>query len=312
MTMTSSPVTRETKPQQRGVQYRRRSFLLLGAGLLTLGGGLLWRYSYPRPTELYSETIRLGEESFQIGVEAFHPEDATGDSPRPAIILLHGVEGPHRYKSARYAAADMLRDQGYSVFIIHYFDSTNYDDLYLITEENKLDVDAIERVRLTDYRRWVSTITQVIEAIARRPDIDPERIAINGYSLGGFTALAVAQECQVNDQLPNIRAVVVNWGAMWKETEFTAGFPPTQFVHGKRDQIIPVDWAHETIRLLRSVGTAADIYLVPAHLVPYPGHTARSEESDRITRAFLAHHFRYSQVGQTPIPTNSLASLPPW
>lgn len=310
--MTSSPVTHETKPQRRGVTYRRRSFLLLSAGLLTLGGGLLWRYSYPRPTELYSETIWLGEESFQIDVEAFYPEDSGADSPRPAIILLHGVEGPHRSKSTRYEVADMLRDQGYSVFIIHYFDAANYDDLYYFTEENKLDVDAIEKIRLADYRRWTSTITQVIEAIARRPDIDSERIAINGYSLGGFTAFAVAQECQVNDQLPNIRAVIVNWGAMWRETEFSEGFPPTQFVHGACDRIIPLAWARQTKSMLASVGTEAQLHVVPGHLVPNMRHTARTAESDRITLDFLAHHFRYPEIGQTPIPANSLASLPPW
>lgn len=126
-----------------------------------------------------------------------------------------------------------------------------------------------------------------IDAVSRRPEIDAERVAIDGYSLGGFISLSAAQECLANKEVCDVRAVVVNWGTRFAGTEFADGSPPTMFVHGEVDTIVPLESAKEALGALQTTGAEVELYVVPN-----AGHRAFSEDANRHRAEFFAKHLR--------------------
>lgn len=105
---------------------------------------------------------------------------------KPVVVLLHGVEGGKRFVAQRRRTADQLRRQGYATFIVHYFDAVDYDDLWVLKDDGQIDTDRVQRVSDQDAEKWTEAVANVIDIICDRPDVDRTRLAIDGYSLGGF------------------------------------------------------------------------------------------------------------------------------
>lgn len=240
----------------------------------------------PRPDEVLRIPIVIGDDARIIHVEHFRAA-VKGNQPLPAVVLLHGVEGSQRYIQQRRRTADLLRRHGHSTFVVHYFDAVDYDDLWLLTNDGQLDTVAVQGYMQRDAKIWTDAVAQTLDALADRPDIDASRLAIDGYSLGGFVALAVAERCQAEPELPDVQAVVVNWGACFADAEFDRQFPPTFFVHGELDTVVPLTFAQETAARLRKLDVAADLCIVPQAT-----HVAENKESRQRTLAFLQEHLR--------------------
>jgi dipeptidyl aminopeptidase/acylaminoacyl peptidase len=92
---------------------------------------------------------------------------ATGATPRPTALLLHGIPGVERNFDLAYA----LRDAGWNCLVFHYRGSWGSGGTY------RLD-GLVEDVRAAT--EW---------ALAQ-PSVDGDRLAVVGNSLGGYTALA--------------------------------------------------------------------------------------------------------------------------
>lgn len=262
-----------------------RRLLLVLSGLAGLGLLILWLVIPPQPTLTYSVPVTIGAEPRPITIEAFLPATTTQKVRHPAIVLLHGIEGPQRAQFQRYRTAGALRDAGYAVFIVHYFGSVDYADLYHLLPDNTLDQARIHRHMNADSARWIAATTGVIQKIAERDDVDPERIGLNGFSLGGFVALSAAQASISDPAVPDVKCLVVNWGAMFHDAQFTRGYPPTLFVHGEKDKVVLLKFAQQTLDALRQIPADARLCVVPG-----AGHLASSPESRRLTRELLAKH----------------------
>jgi carboxymethylenebutenolidase len=223
-----------------------------------------------------------------VQVEAFlPPTDATSSVTHPAVVMLHGVEGAERYRWAHFCTARWLADRGYAVFFVHYFDGGDYDDLWRLREDGTLDVQAIEATCRRDSERWTSVVTASLKTIAARDDVDRTRMALNGNSLGGFVALSAATAALQDDRVADPCAVVVNWGSLFENTKPVAGFPPTLFVHGANDTVVPLESARKAAETVKAV--ASEVTLL---IVPDASHVARSRESDATTLKFLEKHLR--------------------
>lgn len=278
------PLLKSSKPPR----FRRRGVILatLLASLVLSSAWFGWLALRLQPTERFVVPADVDGVRCTIQIEAFLPAaHARSAGSHPAVVLLHGVEGAARYRSAHYRTARWLADQGYAVFFVHYFDGGDYDDLWFLREDGDLDVEEIDAVCRRDAARWTGVVAESLNAIAARSDVDRTRIALDGNSLGGFVALSAAATAIHDERVADPRAVVVNWGGLFESTRPSHGFPPTLFIHGEKDTVVPLDSARHAAESVLAVESEATLFIVPG-----ASHIARSQESDARTLQFLEKH----------------------
>jgi carboxymethylenebutenolidase len=176
-----------------------------------------------------------------IRLDAYLPE--TADSrPVPAIIALHGagggVSGMERY-------AGMLAAQGFGVYLLHYFDRTGIDS-------------ADKPTIMRSFPLWMKTLWDATSFVEAQQQVDRERIALLGFSLGAYLSLA-------NSAIDHrVRAVVEFFGGMPREMNFfTRRLCPVLILHGEADPTVPVEEAYQLQRLLEKKGIPYEIKIYP-------------------------------------------------
>jgi dienelactone hydrolase len=127
---------------------------------------------------------------------------ATGK--HPAILLLGGSEGGDQMKYA----APRFAQHGFVAASVAYFGMTGLP-------KELVDIP-------------VETVGKALDAIAKRPDVDPNRIAIMGLSKGGEFALLAAST------YPQIRAVVADVPSpfAWQGISASGGDPQSSWTLG--------------------------------------------------------------------------------
>ncbi|WP_218081962.1 dienelactone hydrolase family protein [Anthocerotibacter panamensis] len=177
-----------------------------------------------------------------IAMESFAPASA---GRFPAVVLLHGSEGLV-VNGVRYRGlARQLADQGFIVFIPHYFERTG-----------------TQTAGPEDYRKgfglWQETIRDAITYAARQPQVAEGRVGLVGFSLGSYLSLGVAA------QSPQIRAVVEFFGGLPDQgTQPFKGLPPTLILHGEKDTVVPVQEAYRLADLLKARKSPFEIKVYP-------------------------------------------------
>jgi carboxymethylenebutenolidase len=146
----------------------------------------------------------------RIGKSVSLPGDAsgylalpTGSSRHPAVIVVHewwGLNDRTRDDADRFAI------HGYVTLAI---------DLYRGKSTTSPDV-AHELMRGLPEDRALSDLESAFSWLSQRPDVDPGRVGVVGWCMGGGYALALAV-----DQ-PKLRAAVVNYGRLVTATDKVA------------------------------------------------------------------------------------------
>jgi carboxymethylenebutenolidase len=233
-----------------------------------------------------------------IAVERFEP---AGKECCPAIVFLHAVDGLdnayagiYRTSAAKYAA------DGYVVVLPHYFDrtATREADVKAIRERflsfarNPKPSDEERKAVATDFDAWTATVRDAVTYVRTLPNVDPERVALVGFSLGGFLALTVAAE---EDQ--KISAVVDFFGGLPEERRARVKkLPPALIFHGDQDDVVPMKEAEAVRELMQTNHLAGEvkIYRGVGHMfmdekgkVPLSGAFAAADAAAR-TSAHLA------------------------
>lgn len=213
-----------------------------------------------------------------ISAEWFQPASAAAKSP--AVLLLHGADGMTRADSYRFGA-HALAAAGYHVVLVHYFDRTG-------------DVRANWSSLREDALLWLETIRDAVTYVAAKPDVDPDRIAIVGFSLGASLALASAG----NDA--RIKAVVDVFGPLPTGADKAARTPPVLILHGARDRIVPVENAHRLEALLKARQVPHEVKIYPDQGHGFAG-PAQIDAAGRIL-AFFNRHLRSDDSPESAIP----------
>jgi carboxymethylenebutenolidase len=168
------------------------------------------------------------------------------------VILLHGGDGLWINGGRYRESARMLADQGFDVFLVHYFDRTG---TYMA-----LSLDVIK----PNFQAWISAVRDAITEISGRRGVDRRRVAVVGNSLGAALALTVASQ-------DNRVAAVVDVSGLLPEPviPLMRRMPPTLILHGESDSIVPVQEAHKLEQFLRKRGTRyeACIYQGQGHVL---------------------------------------------
>ena len=180
----------------------------------------------------------------------------------PALLILHGANGPMSTFIGDYA--QYLANVGYVVSFVHYFDATNthYADRAEMQEH---------------FRDWVEVVEDAVGNAAKHPKVDPERIGLIGYSLGGFLALSLAS------QDPRVSAVVSVVGGIPEAFAKSARrMPPALILHGANDTRVPVKEAQRVEELLKRLNTPYELKIYPGQGHFFHGHA----QIDALTRTF--------------------------
>ena len=203
-----------------------------------------------------TETFLVGGKTIRLEV---HEPTAKSSTSIPAILLLHGSGGNISWWTDRLAPH--LASAGVALFAPHYFDRTDTERADLATITDGVHVPL-----------WLDTLSATRDAIAARPAIDPNRIALVGVSLGAFLSLAFAA---INSASPDpairkrIKCLVDLSGGLIDPfaAQATSAFPPTLILHGEADDIVPVTRAHELDTQLTRLNV-----LHETHILPNEGH----------------------------------------
>lgn len=119
------------------------------------------------------------------------------DRPRPTVILLHGFTGSKNESHDLFVkAAESIHSSG--------MNAVRFDFRYGKTESNGSESDG--EIRDMTISEWVSDARRMRRHVAEMPEVDEERIALLGLSMGGLTAICEAAE---DDGV----AAVVAWSA---------------------------------------------------------------------------------------------------
>jgi dienelactone hydrolase len=141
----------------------------------------------------------------------------------PAVIGLHGSGGGH---ASMAQPAQLLAEQGFAVYVLHYFDRTGTTDADRATIFRHFPV-------------WMKTLWDCVSFVARQPNIDRERLALLGFSLGAYLSLSNAS---IDSR---VRAVVDFFGGLPREMKlFMRRLCPVLILHGDADQTVPVAEAY--------------------------------------------------------------------
>ncbi|MGB9195688.1 MAG: dienelactone hydrolase family protein [Terriglobales bacterium] len=201
-------------------------------------------------------TITQSELTFESGgkpirLDAYLPESATS---LPAVIALHGAGGDAT-GSGKFAS--LLAEQGFAVFVLHYFDrtGTEYADKPTI---------------IRNFPIWMKTLWETVTFVEKQPAIDRERIALLGFSLGAYLSLA-------NSSIDGrVKAVVEFFGGLPREMKlFMRRLCPTLILHGEADPTVPVEEAYNLQRLLEEKGIPYEIKIYPGEGHGFEGEVWR-------------------------------------
>jgi len=199
-----------------------------------------------------------------VRLDAYLPE---GASSLPAVIALHGAGGDAT-GSGKFAS--LLSEQGFAVFVLHYFNrtGTEYADKATI---------------LRNFPIWMKTLWEAVSFVEKQPAVDRGRIALLGFSLGAYLSLA-------NSSIDGrIKAVVEFFGGLPREMKlFMRRLCPTLILHGEVDPTVPVAEAYNLQRLLEEKNIPYEIKIYPGEGHGFEGEIWR--DGALRTLRFLQQH----------------------
>ena len=166
----------------------------------------------------------------EIEVERFEPK---GEGKRPAVVVLHGSLGMTIGGPTFRDVARRLARRGFVVHVVHYFDATG-------------TIFASQAMMIDKFPIWLTVVADALTQLSRQPNVDPDRIGLVGYSLGGYLSLSLAT-------FDDRAAAVVDYygGLPVPLAREVAELPPILILHGDNDRIVPLSEAKSLESLLR-------------------------------------------------------------
>ncbi len=217
----------------------------------------------PSPDYEHSYTSALGRE-FPIYV--FQADDGVNEGPDPAIVMYHGGGWRAGTPDQFYRQAQVWNALGVTVILPVYALGRTHDaTVWQSLEDAFLSFAAIHDA-------------------AQTLGVDPDAIAAGGGSAGGHLAAALATvepPASVSDHRPPAALVLFNpvidnspdgygadrigedWRSFSPFHNISESHPPTLFMLGDRDQLIPVETGEAYCERVRVGGAACELIVYP-------------------------------------------------
>jgi dienelactone hydrolase len=212
-----------------------------------------------------------------------------GAGPFPAVVALHGCNGrgPRQYEDA---LAERFTALGYAILFVDSFGPRG------ITELCHSEVAAPYVDRVMDAYGG-------LRYLASQPFVDPERIAVVGYSQGAMVALSAVALGGIETVADHhFRTAIAYYPGCWSETGAVS--IPTLVLIGALDDWTP---ARECQAMMaRRTGDGA-----PVKLIVYPGtyHAFTARSLIGRPREIFGHHIEYNEAADTAAWSEMTAAL---
>jgi dienelactone hydrolase len=212
----------------------------------------------------------------KIRVERFQP---AGKGRYPAVILVPESSSLDKVGDVYRAIAERVAEEGYVVVMVHFFDRTGH---------NGVDP---KKILEKDFRAWMATVRDAVRHIRELPEVEPKRVGLLGFSLGGFLSISVAADKDLG-----IAAVASYFGGapekLWPKLVW---LPPTLVVGGVEDTVVPVDRSYTLIGFLVAQGLPCEhkIYGKQGHL--FEQELTRWVLADKLARQVQRKEFSVSK-----------------
>ncbi len=168
-----------------------------------------------------------------------------GAGPHPALVVVHewwGLNDWIKHEAAGYAA------QGYVTLAV---------DLYHGRVATTMEL-AHELSRGLPQDQGVRDLTSAVDWLAKRSDVNPQRIGAVGWCMGGGYAIQLAVAS------PTLRAVAVNYGALPTDKAALERIHATVLGNfGGQDMGIPPASVHAFAEAMRGLGKPVDVKIYP-------------------------------------------------
>lgn len=205
-------------------------------------------------------------------------EAPDGPGPHPAVVLLHGSSG---WRPEYVEIARRFAEAGFVALVLDYY-----------AETGGAPVGSEEKIQ--KWEAWRETVRGAARYLQGLPGVAPEGIALVGFSRGAFLAVSVAAS------IPAVLGVVDFFGGGGGGTlpleEEVRGLPPLLILHGERDRVVPVSFAHALQTAALGAGGEVEMHLFPneGHAFNLPWAATYSPEAEKkawlLTLAFLRIH----------------------
>ena len=223
------------------------------------------------------------------------PDD---DRPRPAVLLFHGCGGL-RDHLPRYAQA--AAEAGWRAFVVDSYAPRGWGRAFTLTA-------VCTGLALRGYER-AGDVLAAIRGVSARPDVDADRLALAGWSHGGWSIM----EMMSADPAPNALGVsdpgaadLSGVKAVWLAYPYVGPFafnklkpwrrcPKVLAVTCRRDHLTTVRNAEQVNAMIRNCGAEVESWIAegthafdePTNNGPMRHDPALAEEALRRFRAFL-------------------------
>lgn len=207
------------------------------------------------------------------------PDD---NARHPGIVLIQewwGIEPHIRQLAQRLAAA------GFVVAV---------PDLY----HGKIATEPDEAQKMSmmirgNVERAVKEIIGALDTVKARPNVEPKKLGLMGFCVGGFMTYYVAS------RYPDLGAVVPFYGAGYDPTpeEVAKVNAPVLAFYGSRDQSVPLEQIRKIERMYKEAGKDITVKVYDAgHAFINPDHGMGNEkaaaEAWPLAVNFLKHHLK--------------------
>lgn len=178
-----------------------------------------------------------------------------GAGAHPSVILLHGAVPRGAEDVALGSMCRALAAAGYYVMFVEYYSQAgpaHPGDPPVAGRGFAAWVDG-------NFATWTREIASAMDTLANDPAIDRGRIAVIGFSLGAFLAVAAGAS-----QGGRLAAVVEYYGGMpVGYARLAANMPPTLIMHGADDRVVPVRYARMLDAILTRRGRPHEMKIYP-------------------------------------------------
>jgi carboxymethylenebutenolidase len=173
----------------------------------------------------------------------------------PAVILLHGAVPRGDGNQGFAEQCRKLAAAGYYAMFVEYYSQAGPAR----PGDPPVTGKGFAAWVNVNFPIWTREIAGAIDTLGQNPEVERDRIALIGHSLGAFLALAVGAL-----EGGRVAAVIEYYGALTNTASpMVANMPPALILHGSADATIPVRYAYELDALLTSYNRPHDMKIYP-------------------------------------------------